>query len=65
MMIIPVYPNTVPIEILSTAVQMASKRADWVKMILGLLSVSPAERLKELGPEVRFFLCNYYLFLPF
>lgn len=65
MMVIPVYPNTVPIEILRTAVQTASKRADWVKVILGLLSVSPAERLKELGPEVRFFLQSYCLFLSF
>jgi len=54
MSVIAVYPEAVPIEILTTAILTASQKADWVEIIIGLLATAPAQKLTELGPNVRF-----------
>jgi len=54
MSVIAVYPEAVPIEILNTAILTASQKADWVEIIIELLATAPAQKLTELGPNVRF-----------
>lgn len=54
MSVIAVYPEVVPIEILNTAILTASQKADWVEIIIELLATAPAQKLTELGPNVRF-----------
>lgn len=54
MSVIQLYPEAVPIEVLNTAVLTASQKADWVEMMIGLLAQTPAQKLTELGLDVRF-----------
>ena len=54
MSVIAVYPDAVPIEVLNTAVLTASQKADWVEIMIELLATAPAQKLTELGPDVRF-----------
>ena len=56
MSVIPVYPEAVPIEILNTAILTAPQKADWVEIMIALLATAPAQKLTELGPDVR--LCS-------
>ena len=53
MSVIPVYPEAVPTEILNTAILTAPQKADWVEIMIGLLAMAPAQKLTELGPDVR------------
>ena len=57
MPVIAVYPEAVPIEILNVAMLTASRKADWVEIMIGLLVKGPAQKLTELGPDVRFVYC--------
>lgn len=54
MSVIAAYPDAVPIEVLNTAVLTASQKADWVEIMIELLATAPAQKLTELGPDVRF-----------
>ena len=53
MSVIAVYPEAVPIEILNTAILTAPQKADWVEIMIELLTTAPAQKLTELGPDVR------------
>lgn len=52
MPILPSLPDRVPVEILKAAVLNASQRVDWTEMVLVALTMSPADKLAELGAEV-------------
>lgn len=51
--VIAVYPEAVPIEILNSAILTAPQKAAWVEIMIGLLTTAPAEKLTDLGPDVR------------
>ena len=52
MPILPTVQDRVPVEILKPAVLNALQRVDWTEMILVVLTMSPPDKLAELGADV-------------
>ena len=58
MSLLPSVPESVPIEILKSAVLNACKRVDWIEAVIAVLAMTPAEKLCQLGADVSIVFCR-------